>query len=139
MIQWRSENESKVIGSYEPKYEKNDKGHLAEWDSIEIKWYTANGQQPADRLRECAILTDFANAMDLKCENAISLAFVAGFGSLFILVLLIFVILKRRYIFFFYHLQDNFLENYTFELQDKCSWNVCANAFFIPQMIQRIL
>ena len=100
MIQWRSENESKVIGSYEPKYEKNDKGHLAEWDSIEIKWYTANGQQPADRLRECAILTDFANAMDLKCENAISLAFVAGFGSLFILVLLIFVILKRRYIFF---------------------------------------
>ena len=97
-MQWRSENESKVIGSYEPKYEKNDKGHLAEWDSIEIKWYTANGQQPADRLRECAILTDFANAMDLKCENAISLAFVAGFGSLFILVLLIFVILKRRYV-----------------------------------------
>ena len=133
MIQWRSENESKVIGSYEPKYEKNDKGHLAEWDSIEIKWYTANGQQPADRLRECAILTDFANAMDLKCENAISLAFVAGFGSLFILVLLIFVILKRRYIFFFYHLQDNFLENYTFELQDKCSWNVCANAFLFPK------
>ena len=132
MIQWRSENESKVIGSYEPKYEKNDKGHLAEWDSIEIKWYTANGQQPADRLRECAILTDFANAMDLKCENAISLAFVAGFGSLFILVLLIFVILKRRYIFFF-------LENYTFELQDKCSWNVCANAFLLPQMIQMIL
>ena len=134
MIQWRSENESKVIGSYEPKYEKNDKGHLAEWDSIEIKWYTANGQQPADRLRECAILTDFANAMDLKCENAISLAFVAGFGSLFILVLLIFVILKRRYIFFFFHLQDNFLENYTFELQDKCySWNVCANAFLFPK------
>ena len=102
MIQWRSENESKVIGSYEPKYEKNDKGHLAEWDSIEIKWYTANSQKPADRLRECAILTDFANALDLKCENAISLAFVAGFGSLFILVLLIFVILKRRYVCYWY-------------------------------------
>ena len=32
-----------------------------------------------------------------------------------------------------------FLENYTFELQDKCSWNVCANAFLLPQMIQMIL
>ena len=31
-------------------------------------------------------------------------------------------------------IQDNFLENYTFELQDKCySWNVCANAFLFPK------
>ena len=71
------------------------------WDRVKIKWQTQDGKQPYDRSKECSILTDFATAMNLECEHAISLAFVAGFGSLFVIVLLIFIILKRRYVYIF--------------------------------------
>ena len=61
-----------------------------------IKWFTADGTLPYDMAKECSILSGFATATNLECEHAISLAFVVGFGSLFMIVLLIFIIVKRR-------------------------------------------
>ena len=95
--QW-NDNNSIVIGVYQPNYTGDENGQLILWDRVKIKWQTQDGKQPYDRSKECSILTDFATAMNLECEHAISLAFVAGFGSLFVIVLLIFIILKRRYV-----------------------------------------
>ena len=62
----------------------------------ELHQQTPDGSKPPDRSQECGFLSGFAESLSLKCENAISLAIVVGFGTLFVILILIFIIVKRR-------------------------------------------
>ena len=98
IIQWYG-NTNHVIGEYQPNYTNDSSkgnGKLIEWNRLNLKWFTPDGLKPADKSKECSILSDFAEASNLECEQAITVAFVGGFGSLFIMLLLIFIIVKRR-------------------------------------------
>lgn len=105
IVQWYA-NATHVIGVYQPNYSLNEKsvdepgaepGDLIEWNSHLLRWQTGDASKPNDRSKKCTILSTFAEALNLECEHAISLAFVIGFGSLFCILLLIFIIVKRRY------------------------------------------
>ena len=73
------------------------RGRLIEWNAARLKWFTSNGEKPIDHSKDCSILSSFATALNIECEHAISVAFVIGFGSLFCILLLTFIIVKRRY------------------------------------------
>ena len=102
IIQWRGDpgsnnSYSSIIGEYKPNYTGNEKiTGIVEWNRHVLKWFTADGTRPTDRAKDCSILSAFAEALSLECEHAISLAFVVGFGTLFVILLLIFIIVKRR-------------------------------------------
>lgn len=89
-----------MIGVYRPNYTGNENGRIIEWNKHRLRWFTADGSVPTDRSKDCSILSDFADALSIECEHAISLAFVVGFGTLFLILLLIFIIVKRRQVLF---------------------------------------
>ena len=95
IIQWY-DNESHDIGEYTPGYTENEIGDITTWDARKLKWQTPDGSTPLDRVKECGFLSGFAESLGLECENAISLAIVVGFGTLFVILILIFIIVKRR-------------------------------------------
>jgi len=72
-------------------------GRFLSWNASAVRWRTSDGEKPADHSEECGALSAFANALDVDCERAIVLAFVAGFAVLLAILLLIFYVLKRRY------------------------------------------
>ena len=103
-MQWYK-NDSKVIGIYRPNYEIEDQspsypteGRLTDRKGQFIRWQTVDGKQPKDFVndRKCSILSNFATVLNLTCEEAITVAFVIGFGALFILLLIVFMFFKRR-------------------------------------------
>merc|ERR1719458_488611 len=111
IVQWY-QNDSRVIAIYRPNYEdshegsdQNDgqstlrPGKLTDWKRQDIRWQTPDGKQPKDFVndRKCSILSNFATVLNLNCEEAITVAFVIGFGALFILLLTVFMVFKRRY------------------------------------------
>jgi hypothetical protein len=51
--------------------------------------------------------------LNIECEHAISVAFVIGFGSLFCILLLTFIIVKRRYCLHFRTAQSSSLNQST--------------------------
>ena len=100
-MQWY-QNDSQVIGVYQPNYEESKgsgtEGKLTEWKSENIRWQTSDRKQPRDFVndRKCSILSNFATVLNLGCEEAITVVFVIGFGALFILLLAVFMVFKRR-------------------------------------------
>merc|ERR1719458_1351340 len=111
IVQWY-QNDSRVIAIYRPNYEdshegsdQNDgqstlrPGKLTDWKRQDIRWQTPDGKQPKDFVndRKCSILSNFATVLNLNCEEAITVAIVVGFGTLFVILILIFIIVKRRY------------------------------------------
>ena len=101
IVQWY-QNDSRVIGVYKPNYEDVEfvrkEGRLTDWKREDIRWKTPDGKQPKDFVndRKCSILSKFATVLNLNCEEAITVAFVIGFGALFILLLIVFMVFKRR-------------------------------------------
>ena len=110
-MQWY-QNDSRVIAIYRPNYEDSHEGSdqhdgqstlrpgkLTDWKRQDIRWQTPDGKQPKDFVndRKCSILSNFATVLNLNCEEAITVAFVIGFGALFILLLTVFMVFKRRY------------------------------------------
>ena len=118
ITQWY-DNDSHVIGVYEPNYEEGlgnttgdeqsaldyphhldqtGEGNLIEWNGAKIRWQTLDGKRPKDfvHVMKCSILSDFAVILNLGCEQAITVAFVIGFGALFVILLVVFLVFKRR-------------------------------------------
>lgn len=100
LTQWFG-NDTKVIGVYEPDYSPHSgsragDGKLIEWNAADLRWMTPDGSKPKDQSKECSILSHFATALNLECEEAITVTFVIGFGSLLLVVLVLFLIFKRR-------------------------------------------
>ena len=92
-----------MIGVYKPNYDDVDlvrkEGRLTDWKREDIRWQTPDGKQPKDFVndRKCSILSNFATVLNLNCEEAITVAFVIGFGALFILLLIVFMVFKISY------------------------------------------
>ena len=99
-MQWY-DNDTHEIGVYEPNYTPEPtfgRGRLIEWNADRLRWFTPNGEKPVDHSKDCSILSSFATALNIECEHAITVAFVICFGSLFCLLLLTFIVVKRRYL-----------------------------------------
>ena len=96
-MQWYN-NETHEIGVYVPDYttSAHGNGQVVAWNGHAIRWQTPDGALPDDHAADCFILSGFVTAHDIKCEHAIVLAFIIGFGVLFGVLLLTFLILKRR-------------------------------------------
>ncbi|TRY61846.1 hypothetical protein TCAL_10559 [Tigriopus californicus] len=98
IIQWYG-NISYEVGIYEPDYASisGNGGKLLVWNDSLIQWQTSDGSLPNDHSKDCSILSNFATALNVECEEAIILAFIMGFGVLLAILVLTFFFFKRRY------------------------------------------
>lgn len=98
IIQWYG-NTSYEVGIYEPDYAtiSGNGGKLLVWNDSLIQWQTSDGSLPNDHSKDCSILSNFATALNVECEEAIILAFIIGFGVLLAFLVLTFFFFKRRY------------------------------------------
>lgn len=63
-----------------------------------IVWFTPEGEKPSDGSEPplTCVLHTLASALDVSCEAAIVVANVSGFGFLGLILLVCFVVIKRR-------------------------------------------
>ena len=105
-MQW-FQNDSRIIGVYKPNYEEHSDernlddptdGKITDWKREQIRWQTYDGEQPKDFVNDqkCSILSHFATVLNLGCEEAITVAFIIGFGALLLVLLGVFIVFKRR-------------------------------------------
>jgi len=64
-----------------------------------IRWMTEDGARPGDGAlpRAVCVLETLASSLNVDCEVAIVIANVIGFGILGFVLVVCFVIIKRRY------------------------------------------
>ena len=86
-----------TIGIYEPKYDKETGGGgMTHWNEKNLKWFTSDGRKPRDHSKNCGVLNMFATSLKMDCHKAMIVAFVIGFGVLFCILRLVFLVVKRR-------------------------------------------
>ncbi|KAE8743927.1 NeuroparsinReceptor [Frankliniella occidentalis] len=98
VVQWLN-NKTYTVGTYFPNTSVAEGGGRLELNKSAIVWLTPDGSVPLDgkeTLPQC-VLAGFANALNVNCEVAIAIANVAGFGLLGTLLIVAFIIMKRRY------------------------------------------
>ena len=110
IMQWHTKNSKLIkceIGVYEPNYEldsmdsENDdevKGKMIVWDEQNLKWQTEDGMKPVDNPVECGVLSSFATDLNIKCQLAITFAFLMGLAVVIFILFVFFLVQKRRYI-----------------------------------------
>lgn len=88
-----------TVGTYFPNSSVPGGGGRLDLNKSAIVWLTPDGSVPWDGKEaspQC-VLAGLANALNVSCETAIITANITGFGLLGALLLVAFIIVKRRY------------------------------------------
>ncbi|KAF4518035.1 hypothetical protein B566_EDAN009268 [Ephemera danica] len=97
VVQWYN-NESFIVGTYYPNNTGNGTG-LLNLNVSAIRWVTADGKQPDDGTEPppTCFVSPLADFFNTSCEIAIVIINLLGFGILGTILLLTFILMKRRY------------------------------------------
>ncbi|KAK3589102.1 hypothetical protein CHS0354_017444 [Potamilus streckersoni] len=90
-------NETRIVGRYTPKSGETE-GELEIYNA-RIRWLTPSGVKPSDGNPETenCMIENFRALFNVKCEIAIVIANVMGFGGFILVLLVILIIIKYRY------------------------------------------
>ncbi|XP_067007078.2 uncharacterized protein [Anabrus simplex] len=101
IVQWLN-NKIHVVGTYHTNVSEETSeviGGYLDLNMSALVWLSPNGQKPDDGTEppmRC-VLASLAELLDVSCEVAIVVANIMGFGLLGILLIIGFIMIKRRY------------------------------------------
>ncbi|PNF24218.1 hypothetical protein B7P43_G15826 [Cryptotermes secundus] len=101
VLQWLN-NRTQVVGSFHPNFSvlhQELSGGRLELNLSTIVWLTADGRKPTDgkELPPRCLLEGLAILLDITCDLAFVAVNIIGFGLLGIVLIIAFLVVKRRY------------------------------------------
>ena len=83
-------------GDVEGRSSNSTEGEMDTWDEGQIFWQTSDKKKPLDNPKECGIFSSFATKLDIDCQLAITIVFIIGFAVLLLLIMIVFLMFRRR-------------------------------------------